>query len=499
MVASVAEQARSELQRRYAKEELQRRRLLHFFIGAWEELEPGTLLALNWHVELLCEYLEAVYYGEIGKLLVNIAPRHLKSRILSVAFPCWTWLHRPHERFLCLSYAGSLAVDHNYDRRRLIQSDWYQNLAGGLPLSFGKNRLTEFSNAAQGEMIARGFDGAVGGKGGSYIIVDDPNDPEKPESAATLENTQKKFRGYTTTRKNDPNAPIVVVQQRTNTQDVSAWIQENDKEYEHLCLPTIAEQRTVITFPRSGRQIVREADSVLHGDRYSRVQLDKDKLAMGSAAFSARHQQRPVPIEGMMVSASQFKTYSVAPAGAQIVLSLDTASKPKRTNKPWAAGIWAISEPFAYLLYVFVKRMTYPEGKRVIYSLAQQWQPNAILIEDKSTGQSLIQDFSADSQPYSVIPITPEADKSTRFSTESPAIEAGRIWLPYDAPWLAEYLLEITTFPFSAEADQVDMTSQFLKWWRLQSSVQVVPSSHAKPVQTVYPRSSVGAARKLFG
>ena len=96
-------------------------------------------------------------------------------------------------------------------------------------------------------------------------------------------------------------------------------------------------------------------------------------------------------------------------------------------------------------------------------SLAAKWHPDAILIEDKASGQSLVQDLRAETR-LPVIAIRPVADKLTRMSTQSPAIEAGRVFLPEAAPWLNDYEAEMTGFPNSAHDDQVDMTSQFLRW-----------------------------------
>ncbi len=107
--------------------------------------------------------------------------------------------------------------------------------------------------------------------------------------------------------------------------------------------------------------------------------------------------------------------------------------------------------------------MEYPELKRAAKSLAAKWSPDAVLIEDKASGQSLIQDLRAESA-LPVIALRPEADKLTRMSTVSAVIEAGRVFLPEVAAWLEDYEAEMTSFPNGAHDDQVDMTSQFLRW-----------------------------------
>ena len=46
-------------------------------------------------------------------------------------------------------------------------------------------------------------------------------------------------------------------------------------------------------------------------------------------------------------------------------------------------------------------------------------------------------------------------------------IENGFVYLPETAPWLAEYLHEMTTFPKGKHDDQVDSTAQFLDWFKM--------------------------------
>lgn len=175
--------------------------------------------------------------------------------------------------------------------------------------------------------------------------------------------------------------------------------------------------------------------------------------------------------EGGMIKLDWFGRYNVPPVNyTRIVQSWDTAAKAKELNAPWVGGTWLEFDSNYYLIDVFRKQMLYPEGKRMVKSLAAKYNPSAILIEDKSTGQALIPELREDPDfGYSVIPVEPCGDKETRMSTESPCIESGRVWLPHSAPWLPEFELEVGIFPLSATKDQVDMMSQFLKWIRERS------------------------------
>src|SRR5262245_56294865 len=85
---------------------------------AWRILEPTTNFQPNWHIDLICEHLEAVTAGEIRRLVINIPPRYMKSLLTSVLWPCWEWIQRPSTRWLFVSFAESLANRHALDRRR---------------------------------------------------------------------------------------------------------------------------------------------------------------------------------------------------------------------------------------------------------------------------------------------------------------------------------------------------------------------------------------------
>ncbi len=50
------------------------------------------------------------------------------------------------------------------------------------------------------------------------------------------------------------------------------------------------------------------------------------------------------------------------------------------------------------------------------------------------------------------------------MQTQTAVIEAGRVFVPKSAPWLADFQDEVTKFPTAKHDDQIDSFSQFLKW-----------------------------------
>ena len=134
-------------------------------------------------------------------------------------------------------------------------------------------------------------------------------------------------------------------------------------------------------------------------------------------------------------------------------------------NCPWVCGTWVVTDSGIYLKDVFREWMDYPRGKRAVESLAQRDSPHAVVVEDASTGASLLQELGQEAM-LPLIPFRPEGDKVVRLAVETPLIEAGKVYLPKAAPWLAEYERELAAFPNSATQDQADMTSMALKFLR---------------------------------
>lgn len=186
--------------------------------------------------------------------------------------------------------------------------------------------------------------------------------------------------------------------------------------------------------------------------------------------------------EGGIVKAEWFRRYTVAPSSYyQIVQSWDTAYKPDQINDPSVCTTWMLCQDGEYLLDVYRARMDYPALKRAVSSMAEKWSPDAILVEDKASGQSLIQELKTYTR-LPVIAINPETDKITRMIAVTPMFEAGRVHLPVSAPWLLDYELELTIFPLAPHDDQVDSTSQALAWAKTQATRIEVASSGQRAI-----------------
>lgn len=176
---------------------------------------------------------------------------------------------------------------------------------------------------------------------------------------------------------------------------------------------------------------------------------------------------------GQLVKLSWFGRYTAQPSQVErIVMSFDTASKNNEASDYTAGTVWLESNGYHYLIDVFCEKVLYPELKRTVWSMAEKYRPDQILLEDASSGMALIQDLENDRFPYNVLPIQPTKNKITRMGTASLSIESGRIFIPEHAAWLPEFEKQISVFPNKNEHDDIcDSLSQYLNHIRSDSEI----------------------------
>ena len=145
---------------------------LHEFIKqAWHVIEGDKEFIDGWHIQAICEHLEAVANRQIKNLIINIPPRSCKSSLVSIAFPAWVWIHNPNEQFLYASYALSLSLRDSVKCRRLISSPWYQERWGKRYQLVGdQNTKSRFDNTKNGYRIASSAGGSITGEGASMLF-----------------------------------------------------------------------------------------------------------------------------------------------------------------------------------------------------------------------------------------------------------------------------------------------------------------------------------------
>jgi predicted phage terminase large subunit-like protein len=439
-----------------------------FLEKCFETVSPGTEFLPHRYIEVMAASLLRCLNGETQRLIINMPPRYLKSIAGSVALVAWALGHDPTKQIICASYSAELAAKHARDCRAVMTSSWYMR-AFATRLSPKRSAESDFETTRGGCRLATSVGGTLLGRGGSLIICDDLMKPETAMSEAGRRSTEEWANLTLFSRLNNKRRDsIIVLAQRLHPDDIVGRLAAKGG-WDVLSFPAIAVVDEKIEI-RPGRYFERKAGEVLHEEREPRSTLDKIRSEIGSYAFSGMYQQNPVPPEGEILKVAWFQYYDVEPAKGtgEIVQSWDTGSKVGESNDYSVCTTWLIKDKKYYLLDIYRIRLIYPELKRAIIAQAEQFKPNAILIEDKASGTGLIQDIRSDpnANARAIIAIEPEGDKIVRASMQSAAIEAGEVFLPRSAPWLDDFKSEIVQFPNGRHDDQIDSMTQFLKWAR---------------------------------
>lgn len=455
---------RSKLPRvtRATMDELLRRSFKAFVHRVVQHLSPGIPYRPNWHINATAYHLEQVRAGELTRLIISMPPRSLKSIIASVAFPAFVLGHNPGARLICVSYGADLAAKHARDFRSVITSEWYRRMFPNTRISPAKNTESEVATTAGGYRLSTSTEGTLTGRGGDLIIIDDPLKPGDALSDSRRGRNNEWFRNTLQSRLDDKvHGAIVLVMQRLHLDDLAGNLIRASEAWTVLEFAAIAEEEQSIQIGPD-RYHVRRVGDVLHAEREPLSALNSLRDQLGSDTFAAQYQQRPVPPGGAMVKRIWLTRYTELPPKpwSMVIQSWDTASKEGAQNDYSVCTTWVVHENRYYLVHVLRGRFNYPDLKARAIGYAEIHNPNRILIEDTGVGTALIEELKKAGLP--AIAVNPDRDKQTRMSIASAKFQAGQVYLPVQAPWLAELEEELLSFPQGRHDDQVDSISQAL-------------------------------------
>lgn len=441
--------------------------LAHFLKGAWEVLEPATHYVHGWHIDCLAEHLEAVYLGQIRRLIVNMPPRELKSILCTVAYPAWVWTKSPAMRFIAASYSASLSIKHSVDRRTLIESAWYQRGWGKrFQLRPDQNQKSEFENDKRGGMLATSVGGSAIGKGMDTGLLDDPVNPAEAASEKAREAANNWIDQGFLTRFNDKRTgSAICVMQRLHEKDPTGHLLSKGG-WHHLCLPQEATKKTIVVFPISKRKVTRAEGEALNPERTGPKEIAEMKLDLGSAGYQAQHQQDPRPSAGGFFKRKWWKRYRELPMNRiRRVQFWDCAEQPGLTNDFSVCATWDETPTGYYLVDLWVQRVAFPELQAACKDLFAQHRPDAVVIENKSAGTQLLQNLADSKLP--LIPYEPgQRSKIVRAAGAQPTVESGNCYLPEDRAWIELFLSRHEKFPNDEHDDEVDTTSMMVEYFR---------------------------------
>jgi len=337
-------------------------------------------------------------------------PRSLKSICASVAFPAWILGKDPNKRIITTSYSDELASKLARDCRAVMDTKWYKELFPQTRLNPNKRTETEYETTQNGYRLATSVGGTLTGRGGNFIIIDDPIKPQEALSETRRKSVNQWYANTLYSRLDNKNTDvIIIVMQRVHADDLCSFVQENE-DWEVLNLPAIATKDEVFKLS-DGREIYRHIGEVLNPQLESQFILETIKKNLGNYNFEAQYQQNPIPEEGNILKWKWFNYYDELPQGGMIVQSWDTASSDSNFAD-YTVGITAlVKDNQFYIIDILRNRLLFPELKRKVKELYEKYNCKKLIIENKASGIALIQQLRSE---YNIYPIAYESQRYLR-------------------------------------------------------------------------------------
>lgn len=432
---------------------------------AWKQVEPSRNYVENWHIGAISEHLQAVSSGQIRNLVINVPPGSTKSLSVSVFWPVWNWIMAPELRWIYASFDLKLQ---KRDGRRcldLISSKWFQDRWGEKVALVEKDApVLQFSNTAGGWRYGTSVRGTVTGNHADRLIVDDPIKP-LDATKVNLERCLEWWDGTMGTRQVNPKTTAkVVMMQRLHDRDLAGEMIRRGG-YEVLRLPMRYEAKNPCVTVLGKADPRTEEGQLLDPVRVPEEEVQKLEAVLGPLGTAAQLQQRPTPAGGNIFQLVWLQnTYESLPLSVdQWVLSADCTFKGKADSDFVCIQVWARVGVDFYLVDLINERLSFTDTVIRIREMSNRW-PLALvkLVEDAANGAAVVDTLRRELHGLELV--KPKGGKEARANAVTPVFRSGNVYLPASAPWLGAYKDQLSSFPYAANDDMVDSTTQALSW-----------------------------------
>jgi predicted phage terminase large subunit-like protein len=430
---------------------------LDFCRYVWPEMIVGA------HHKKIAAALDRVVSGECKRLMITMPPRHGKSQMGSYLFPAYLMGKKPDSKLIVGSHTAELAQRFGRMIRNLVADERYKELFPDFLLSADSKAAGRWDTSHGGEAFFIGKGGAMTGRGGNVVILDDILDEQDALSNTAMENTWEWYQSGPRQRL-QPNGAIIVINTRWKTDDLSGRLLKLQGGIK-------ADKWEILEFPA-----ILPSGGPLWPEYWKLEELEAVKHTIGLQKWNAQWQQTPTADEGAILKREWWQRWKPEepPLVEYIIQSYDTAYSKKETADYSVITTWGVfvpdqdSGPNIILLDVKKGRWDFPELKRIAREEYKNWNPDNVLIEAKATGITLQQELRRVGIPvtmYSPGGRRAGQDKVARANSIAPILESGMVWAP-ETEWADELIEECAAFPNGDHDDMVDSTTQALMRFR---------------------------------
>lgn len=463
----------ADVKREIARRELSRRNLSDFYtLTVWPIIEPSTRYIHSWGMDAINDVLMAAYNRQLRKIIINIQPRIGKSNLVSVSFPLWAWLKDPALRFMFFSHDNKLCYDFSGKRRVIMSHPYYRSLLR-TPLVMIKDIDSAQINDQLGCFKTASSRNATG-KGCNFLILDDVHSIDDALSDTVRTRQVDRVQTVLYSRLDDRKRDVIIqVSQRSHIDDITG-AQLKEHGYYHLKIPTEEPQDRYFVFPYSGKTVTLKKGDILCPERTGEEEITS--LKQFPLIWFTQYQQEPSVEGGEILKDAMFPSYDTIGKVPIRIMSIDSASKDQIKNDFWSIDLYGTTdldkEKPSYLLDHVHQRFTYPDGKSFIETKIALLRPQFILIEDQTTGSSLLQELPRFLSKYrmniQLIPIRHKHNwsKIVRAAIAAGPLTNGKLFVPTpkNCSWVLDWIKIMLDFPNGTHDDPVDSMSQYMIW-----------------------------------
>lgn len=420
------------------------------------------------HHRILANLLMDIAEGKKDRVCVNMPPRHGKSQLVSIYFPAWFIGRYPNKKVLMVSHTTDLAVDFGRKVRNIIDDDRYKEIFPTVTLAVDSKSAGRWNTNMGGEYFACGVGSALAGRGADLLLVDDPHN-EQDIINGNFDVFDKAYEWFTYGARTRlmPGGRVAIIQTRWHQNDLTGRVTGDMGKNED------ADQYEVVEFPAIFNAGT-DNEKPLWPEFFDLKALYRTKASMPTFQWNAQYQQNPTSEEASVVKREWWNIWEKEdpPRCEYIIMSLDAAAESHNRADFTALTTWGVffnEEEGCHhiiLLNSIKKRVEFPELKKLALEEYKDWEPDAFIVEKKSSGTALYQELRRMGMPVGeYTPHRGSGDKLARLNSVADIVASKLCWVP-QTRWAEEVVEEIAGFPFMSNDDLVDSTVMALMRFR---------------------------------
>lgn len=454
------------------------------FLDFIQHVYPGYIVGP--HHRKLAKIFEEIESGVKKRVIVNIAPRHGKSEMISYLAPAWFFGRNPQKKVIMASHTADLAVDFGRKVRNLVDSEPYRDIFPNVSLQADSKSASRWGTNFRGEYFAIGVGGAIAGRGADLFIIDDPHSEQEAKTGnpAVFDTAWEWFQSGPLQRLM-PGGSIIVVMTRWSKSDLTGRLIDSMKQEG-------ADEWEVIEFPAILN------DKPLWPEFWSLEELLSKKAGMDPRYWQAQYMQQPTSEEGALIKREWWRVWEkeTPPACDYIIMALDAAQEKNNRADYNGLTTWGIffneetKNNNIILLNSIKQRLEFPDLKTLVFEEYTDWQPDSFIVEKKSNGAALYQEMRRMGVPVGEFTPGKGQDKISRVNAVTDLFSSGIVWIP-DRRWAWEVVEECNDFPSGTHDDLVDSTTLALLRFR-QGGFLRLPSDEPEPTKWFKSRKRDG-------